>query len=30
LKLLKAWCGLEVHSMVVDCVDEPLLDDDFG
>jgi hypothetical protein len=30
LDLLKAWCDLEVHSMVVDCVDEPLLDDEIG
>ncbi len=28
LKRLKAWCDLEVHSMVLDCVDEPLLDDE--
>jgi hypothetical protein len=30
LDLLKAWCDLEVHSMVLDCVDEPLLDDEIG
>jgi hypothetical protein len=29
LKLFKAWCDLEVHSMVQDYVDGPLLDDDF-
>jgi hypothetical protein len=28
LKLFKAWCDVEVHSMVVDMVDEPLEDDD--
>ena len=26
LKLLKAWCDLEVHRMVVECVNEPLKD----
>ncbi len=30
LKLFKAWCEVEAHSMVVDYVDGPLLDDDFG
>jgi hypothetical protein len=30
LALLKAWCELEVHSMVVDTVNEPLLDDEIG
>ena len=30
LDFLKAWCDLEVHSMVADCVDEPLLDDEIG
>jgi hypothetical protein len=29
LKLFKAWCELQVHSMVLDYVDGPLLDDDF-
>jgi hypothetical protein len=29
LKLFKAWCDFELHSMVVDYVDGPLLDDDF-
>ena len=29
LELLKAWCDLEVHSMVLDCVDEPLEDDGY-
>ena len=29
LKLFKAWCDMEVHSMVLDYVDGPLLDDDF-
>ena len=29
LKLFKAWCDFEVHSMVLDYVDEPLIDDDF-
>ena len=29
LKLLKTWCDLEVHSMVLDCVDEPLEDDGY-
>jgi hypothetical protein len=29
LKLFKAWCDVEVHSMVVDMVDGPLEDDDF-
>jgi hypothetical protein len=28
LKLFKAWCDVEVHSMVLDYVDGPLLDDD--
>ena len=30
LKLFKAWCDLEVHSMVLDYVDGPLLDDEIG
>ena len=29
LELFKAWCDFEVHSMVLDYVDEPLIDDDF-
>jgi len=29
LKLFKAWCHIEVHSMVLDYVDGPLLDDEF-
>jgi hypothetical protein len=29
LKLFKAWCDVEVHSMVVDMVDGPLEDDDY-
>jgi len=29
LKLFKAWCEVEVHGIVIDLVDEPLLDDDF-
>ncbi len=29
LKLFKAWCDFELHSMVLDYVDGPLLDDDF-
>ena len=29
LKLFKAWCEFELHSMVLDYVDGPLLDDDF-
>ena len=28
LKLFKTWCDVEVHSMVLDYVDGPLLDDD--
>ena len=30
LELLKTWCDLEVHSMILDCVDEPLMDDEIG
>jgi len=30
LELLKAWCELEAHSMVLDTVYEPLLDDAIG
>jgi hypothetical protein len=29
LKLFKAWCDVEVHSMVTDMLDAPLEDDDF-
>jgi hypothetical protein len=29
LDLFKAWCEVEVHGIVIDLVDEPLLDDDF-
>jgi hypothetical protein len=29
LKLFKAWCDVEVHSMVIDMVDASLEDDDF-
>jgi hypothetical protein len=29
LKLFKTWCDFELHSMVLDYVDGPLLDDDF-
>ncbi len=29
LKLFKAWCDFEMHSMVLDYVDGPLLDDYF-
>jgi cytochrome b involved in lipid metabolism len=29
LKLFKAWCDVEVHSMVIDMVDGPLEDDDY-
>jgi hypothetical protein len=29
LKLFKAWCDVEVNSMVIDMVDAPLEDDDF-
>lgn len=28
LQLFKAWCDFEVHSMVLDYVDGPLMDDD--
>ena len=28
-KLFKAWCDVEVHSMIIDLVDGPLEDDDF-
>ncbi|MFT7289316.1 MAG: hypothetical protein ACI87W_003446 [Halieaceae bacterium] len=28
LSLFKAWCELEIHSMVLDVVDEPLEDDE--
>jgi hypothetical protein len=30
LELLQTWCELEVHSMVVDTVNEPLVDDEIG
>lgn len=30
MELLLTWCELEVHSMVVDTVNEPLLDDGIG
>ena len=29
LALFKRWCGIEIHSMVFDIVDGPLIDDDF-
>jgi hypothetical protein len=29
LVLFKRWCGVEIHSMVFDIVDGPLIDDDF-
>jgi hypothetical protein len=29
LALFKRWCGVEIHSMVFDIVDGPLIDDDF-
>ena len=29
LKLFKTWCDFELHSMVLDYVDGPLLDEDF-
>ena len=29
LKRFRAWCEIEVHSMVIDVVDEPLKDDDY-
>jgi hypothetical protein len=28
LALFKAWCEVEVHGIVIDMVDEPLIDDD--
>ena len=28
LALFKAWCDIEIHSMVFDLVDEPLVDDE--
>jgi hypothetical protein len=28
LKLFKAWCGVKIHGMVFDLVDEPLIDDE--
>lgn len=30
LELLTTWCDLEVQGMILDCVDEPLLDDEIG
>lgn len=29
LDLFNAWCEVEVHGIVIDLLDEPLLDDDF-
>lgn len=29
LELFKAWCEVEVHGIIIDLVDEPLIDDDF-
>ena len=28
LELFKAWCDVEIHGMVFDIVDEPLVDDE--
>jgi hypothetical protein len=30
LELFKTWCGVEIHSMIVDLVDQPLIDDTVG
>ena len=30
LEMFKAWCEVEVHGIVIDLVDEPLIDDDFA